>query len=358
MVVAERRRVAVAMSGGVDSSTTVALLLERGDQVGGMTLRLWREPLAPGCKEEPEPDAVASARAICAHLGIPHHVLDLRQVFLREVVEYFAQEYARGRTPNPCLRCNRLLKFGLLLDEARRLGYDLLATGHYVRLRREGDTYRLLCGVDERKDQSYVLYALRQEQLRHLLFPLGDYAKSQVRDLARAWGLPAAECPESQDICFLRDNDYRRFLRERWPAASSPGPIYDRHGRYWGEHKGLAFYTVGQREGLGLAAPRPLYVLALDAPHNALLVGHAEELGRDTLIAEEMSYVSGEELPPGADVEAKIRYRAPRLPARVEALPDGRARVILARPLRDITPGQAVVLYQGEELLGGGIIEG
>jgi tRNA-specific 2-thiouridylase len=352
---AEPRRVLVAMSGGVDSGMAAALLVERGYHVAGITLRLWREPSTPE-EAEAEPDAIASARAICAHLGIPHEVLDVRQVFQREVVAYFGQEYLRGRTPNPCLRCNRWLKFGLLLDEALRRGYDFLATGHYVRLRRQGELYQLWCGVDEAKDQSYVLYALRQEHLRYLLFPLGEYTKDQVRALARARGLPAAERPESQDICFLRDNDYRRFLRERWPAAGTPGPIVDRQGRYLGEHKGLAFYTVGQREGLGIAAPRPLYVLALDVARNALVVGHAEALGRDTFLVEEVSYISGEPPDPGTAVEVKIRYRAPRVPARVETLPGQRARVILARPLRDITPGQAAVFYEGEQLLGGGII--
>jgi tRNA-uridine 2-sulfurtransferase len=350
--VSTSKHVAVAMSGGVDSSVVATLLLERGYSVVGLTMRLWREPALTG----EETDEAAEARAVCAHLGIPHHVIDLREAFLREVVDYFVREYAQGRTPNPCLRCNAMLKFGRLLEHGRELGYDYLATGHYARIAQSDDGYRLLCGLDARKDQSYVLYALQQRQLGTLLLPLGDYTKTEVRALAQARRLPTAERPESQDICFLRDRDYRRFLAERLPVALQPGPILDRQGHRLGEHKGLPYYTIGQREGLGIAAPRPLYVLGLDVPRNALIVGGAEELGQRALIAERMSYVSGVELPAGCSVEAKIRYRAPRAAARVWALSGSCSRVVFERPLRDITPGQAVVLYQGDQVLGGGII--
>ena len=345
-------RVAVAKSGGVDSSVTAALLLADGYAVQGLTMRLWKEPAAEGAAEE----SISAARAVCAHLGIPHEVIDLRKQFRREVVDYFIYEYARGRTPNPCLRCNRLLKFGLLLERARELGCELLATGHYARVQRSGGEYHLLCGLDPRKDQSYVLYALQQPQLRSLRLPLGERTKTDVRALAARWGLPVSGRPESQDACFIADNDYRRFLAEHRPEALRPGPILDRQGRSLGEHKGLPFYTVGQREGLGISAPRPLYVLNLDVARNALIVGYAEELGREALLAEEMSYVAMREPAASLAVEAKIRYRAERAPARVWAMPGGRARVIFERPLRDITAGQAVVLYQGEEVLGGGII--
>jgi len=347
-------RVAVAMSGGVDSSVAAALLVKDGHAVQGLSMRLWREPAAEGSAEESLP----AARAVCAHLDIPHEVVDLREEFLQEVVGYFIQEYAQGRTPNPCLRCNRLLKFGLLLDQAQKLGCEFLATGHYARVRRCGEEYHLLCGLDPTKDQSYVLYALQQPQLRRVLFPLGERTKADVRRLAAEWGLPISARPESQDACFIADHDYRRFLAERLPEALHPGPILDRQGRLLGEHKGLPFYTVGQREGLGISAPRPLYVLGLDVARNALVVGFAEELGRDALLAEEMSYVASREPRAGLAIEAKIRYRAGRVPATLMPLPAGRARIKFARPLRDITPGQAVVLYQGEELLGGGIIEG
>jgi len=346
-----RKRVAVAMSGGVDSSVAATLLVERGCRVVGLTMHLWKEP-----SKEDSLDGAAAARLVCQHLGIPHRVVDLRQEFLREVVEYFVAEYARGRTPNPCLPCNRLLKFGLLRDHARRLNCDFLATGHYVRIERVGDQHRLLRGIDPAKDQSYMLYALQEEQLATLLFPLGDLTKAQVRSIAQARALPVASRPESQDVCFLCDNDYRRFLAECLRGSIRPGPIYDRQGRQIGEHKGLPFYTVGQREGLGISAPRPLYVRALDLARNALVVAFAEDLGCSALIAEDMSYVSGRELPAGSVVEAKIRYRAQAAPARVWPLAGRRARVIFEHPLRDITPGQAVVLYRDERLWGGGII--
>lgn len=349
---AGRRRVAVAMSGGVDSSVAAALLLGRGYDVTGLSMRLWQER----SNGNGDLDGLSAARLVCRHLGIPHRVVDLRQEFLREVVDYFVSEYARGRTPNPCLRCNRILKFGLLREHARQLECDFLATGHYARIQRVGAAHRLLRGADSGKDQSYVLYALREHQLTSLLFPLGNHTKAQVRTMARARALPAADRPESQDVCFLRDNDYRRFLAERLPGAIRPGPIYDLHGRQLGEHRGLPFYTVGQREGLGISGPRPLYVKSLDLAGNALVVGFAEELGRDGLIAAEMSYVSEQELPGASAVEAKIRYRARPVPARVWPLTGRRARVLFQSPLRDITPGQAVVLYRGDWLLGGGII--
>ena len=341
------------MSGGVDSSVAAALLQERGHWAMGITMRLWRE--APLPDDDPG-DCVAQARAVCRHLNIPHHTVDLRDEFEREVVDYLVAEYARGRTPNPCLQCNRMFKFGALLRFARSLGASHLASGHYARVERRADGWHLLTAIDAGKDQSYVLYALRQEQLAALLLPLGELTKDRVRDLARAMGLPAAEREESQDICFLRDGNYRRFVAERAPAAVQPGPILDRDGRRLGEHRGLPFYTVGQREGLGIAAPHPLYVIRIDVERNALIVGPAESLGRRTLLAEGMSYVSGNPLPAGTAVEAKIRYRARRAPARVWPLHGARARVTFDRPLRDITPGQAVVLYGGQEVLGGGII--
>lgn len=349
----DERHVAVAMSGGLDSSVAAALLLERGYAVEGLTMRLWKEPSL----RDREADELSAARAVCDHLGIHHHIVDLRGVFLQQVVDYFVREYTRGRTPNPCLRCNRFLKFGVLLRQAHELGCAFLASGHYARIRQRAEgRYHLLCGVDAKKDQSYFLYMLQQEQLRSILLPLGDWTKAQARDWARGKALPVAERAESQDVCFLQDGDYRRFLGERIPKAVQPGPIYDTSGRHLGEHKGLPFYTVGQREGLGISAPRPLYVMRLDMSRNALVVGFAEELGSSELVAEEMSFVYGQALPAGYSVGARIRYRARRVPARVWPLSGGRARIVFQRSLRDITPGQAVVLYRDEELLGGGLI--
>ena len=339
------------MSGGLDSSVAAALLLERGYRVQGLTMRLWKE-----ASREKQDDDVSSARSVCEQLGIRHDLVDLREEFLRRVVDHFVREYACGRTPNPCVRCNRFLKFGLLLDHAREIGCDLLAMGHYARIERGVSSYCLLCGVDSAKDQAYFLYALGQDQLRFLLLPLGKLAKTQVRALARERNLPVVDRKESQDLCFLIDNDLHRFLATRIPEAISPGPIYDTRGRSLGEHKGLPFYTVGQREGLGISAPRPLYVMGLDVSRNAVIVGFADELGRDALLAEEMSYVYGQAPEGGSEVEAKIRYRGHRASARVWPLAERRARILFDSPLRDITPGQSVVLYRGEQVLGGGII--
>ncbi len=347
------RRVAVAMSGGLDSAATLALLQEQGCDVLGVTMRLWREP--SGSRDAAEDDLV-SARRVCRALGVAHQVVDLQAPFYERVVYPLLDAYAAGQTPNPCIRCNREIKFGLLLEQALALGADALATGHYARIAEGAGGYQLLRGRDATKDQSYFLFRLGQETLARVLFPLGDHTKQEVRAYARAKGLPVAERAESQDICFVRDRDYRRFINQERPEAVRPGPIYNQAGQQLGEHRGLPYYTVGQRSGLGIAAPRPLYVLAVDAEHNALVVGYADELGGQILFAEEVVTVSGGTLPPALHVHAQIRHRARSVAAWV--YPEGAdgARVCFEAPLRDITPGQAVVFYQGDQVLGGGII--
>ncbi len=347
------RRVAVAMSGGLDSAMALALLQQQGHELVGLTMRLWREP---GNAHDPAEADIASARRVCQQLGVAHHVVDLQEAFYRQVVCHLVDEYAAGRTPNPCIRCNRWIKFGLLLEHALALGAEALATGHYARIAQQTGEYLLLRGRDAAKDQAYFLYTLGQETLSRLLFPLGEHTKAQVRAWAQARGLPVAERPESQDICFLRDGDYRRFIAAQRPEAVRPGPIYNRAGALLGEHRGLPYYTIGQRSGLGLAAPRPLYVLALDAGRNALVVGYGDELGQRALLAREVTTVSGRPLPAGASVQAKIRYRARAVAAQVYPEGADAARVCFDELLRDITPGQAVVFYQGERVLGGGII--
>jgi tRNA-specific 2-thiouridylase len=353
-----RQRVVIAMSGGVDSSVAAALLVEQGYEVSGVMVRLWAE--GNGAEASANrcctPAAVADASDVARVLGVPFHLLCYRDIFKAHVVDYFVASYARGLTPNPCLACNRHVRFGRLLAEAEALGADYLATGHYARVRRLGDGYQLLRALDASKDQSYVLYMLGQAQLARLLFPLGDYSKGEVREMARARGLPVADKAESQDLCFLADGDYKAFLKRVIPGAIRPGPIMDSGGHVIGQHKGLPYYTIGQRQGLGVAAPWPLYVLEIDAKHNALKVGPQEELGREELVAEEVSYIAGRPPAGPISITAKIRYRAQEAPATLTPLDGERAALSFAGPLRDITPGQGVVFYQGDVVLGGGII--
>lgn len=359
------------MSGGVDSSTTAALLVERGYNVIGLMMRLWAEGDGDGddCLVSNRccsPEAVADARGVCQNLGIPFYLLNFEADFKAHVVDFFLDGYARGVTPNPCLQCNRLVKFGVLLDKVRTLGADYLATGHYARVRERNGTFELLKGVDPQKDQSYALHVLNQTQLAHAMFPLGEFTKEETREMARRFGLRVAEKRESQDLCFIADGGYRNFLRRNAPTALAPGDIVDTRGNVIGRHAGVAFYTIGQRKGLGVAVGRrsrdpqrgePLYVLELDAARNAVVVGRAEELGRRELVAGAVNWIAGK--PPRGEIPvgAKIRYRAMEASASVMPLDETRAHVIFDQPLRDITPGQAVVFYDGEVCLGGGVIE-
>jgi tRNA-specific 2-thiouridylase len=355
------------MSGGVDSSTTAALLVERGYHVVGLMMRLWAEGSGDGAGDAEStanfasnrccsPEAVADARGVCQKLGIPFYLLNFEAAFKTHVVDFFLDGYARGVTPNPCLECNRQVKFGVLLDKARALGADYLATGHYARVRERDGKFQLLKGVDPLKDQSYALSVLNQEQLSQALFPLGEFSKTETREMARRFGLFVAEKHESQDLCFIADGNYRHFLQRNIPAALVPGDIVDTQGTVLGRHAGLANYTIGQRKGLGMAVGEPLYVLALEPERNAVVVGRLEELGRRELVAGAVNWIAGEPPRDELRVTAKIRYRAAEAPARVIALDETRARVVFDQPLRDITPGQAVVFYDGDVCLGGGII--
>jgi tRNA-specific 2-thiouridylase len=351
--------VAVALSGGVDSAVSALLLAQQGYDVIAVTMRLWQEHSQVGEDlDTPIHDPVAGARRVAEALDIPFHVVDAVAPFKTAVVDRFIAEYEAGRTPNPCLYCNRHVKFGYLLERAFALGAQRLATGHYARnqLAPDGHRWQLLKGLDRHKDQSYFLHMLGQRELSRTLFPLGEWTKDNVRALARERHLPAAHAEESQDLCFVLDNDYRRFLRAHAPQVFSPGPILDSGGKQIGQHRGLVEYTIGQRSGIGIAAPEALYVLRLDVHRNALIVGTRRNLGRDSLLAEQVSWVRGFAPTDPVEAEVKIRYRARPVRATVTPLPDMRARAKFVEPLRDITPGQGVVFYEEDKVLGGGFI--
>jgi tRNA-uridine 2-sulfurtransferase len=355
----KKPRVAVAMSGGVDSSVAAGLLVQQGYDVFGIMLRLWSEPGAGKDNRCCTPDAMALARRVAAHLEIPFYPVGVQDVFREKVVAGFIQGYLDGVTPNPCLMCNRDIRWGVLYERAQLLGADFLATGHYARILRDpAGECQLSRGVDLHKDQSYVLSVLTQEKLAHTIFPLGEYVKPDVRQIARDMQLPVAERAESQDLCFLADGDYHRFLREQSTGAENPGQIQDRAGNLLGEHHGLAFYTIGQRKGLGVYGPEPFYVLEKDREHNRLIVGLEGELGTRGLVARQVNWISGRAPAERFRAEVKIRYKAREAWGWVETQPEARVRIEFDEPVRDITPGQAAVVYNGDICLGGGIIEG
>ncbi len=351
-------KVVVAMSGGVDSSVAAVLLKQQGYDVTGMMLRLWSEPGKEDSNRCCTPDSMAQARRVAQKLDIPFYVIDAKQVFRETVVNYFLDGYARGETPNPCLLCNRQIRWAFLLNHALALGADFMATGHYVRKRvTEDGRYELLRAVDPTKDQSYVLHVLTQEKLARALFPVGDYPKTEIRAIAEAHGLSTAKRPDSQDLCFLAGEDYRNFIRRNAVEMLVPGEIVRRTGEVLGQHTGLPNYTIGQRKGLGIAYPEPLYVLGKDATANRLIVGTADELGQRQLLAANVTWTAGILPVEPFRAEVKIRYSARPAPAWVTPLDNGaRARVVFDAPVRDITPGQAAVFYNGDVVWGGGVI--
>ena len=350
-------KVVVAMSGGVDSSVAAALLKEQGYDVIGIMMRLWSEPGKEESNRCCTPDSMAQARRVAAKLDIPFYVIDAKDVFRETVVEYFLEGYARGETPNPCLICNRKIRWTFLLDHALALGADHMATGHYVRLKDEGGRMNLLRAVDKNKDQSYVLHVLTQEKLKHALFPVGDYPKPEIRQIAEKYGLPTASRKDSQDLCFLAGEDYRNFLQRNAAQMLQPGEIVTRDGKVLAEHSGLPNYTIGQRKGLGIASPVPLYVLGKNAATNQVVVGTQEELGSSELTARDVNWVSGEAPTEPFRAEVKIRYTANEAAAWVTPINSGeQAQVQIDAPQRDVTAGQAAVFYQGDAMIGGGII--
>ena len=354
----------IAMSGGVDSSTAAYLMQQSGYECAGCTMKLYtNEDAGLAGSEEGSAgktccslDDTEDARSVAFRLGMPFYVFNYTDEFRCRIIREFADTYLRGETPNPCISCNRFMKFGALLERARVLGCDTLATGHYARVRFDGTKYRLLKGLDSSKDQSYVLYCLTQEQLAHIAFPLGELTKETVRGIAEAQGFINARKRESQDICFVPDGDYARIVEQVSGEVPPPGDFVSLEGRVLGRHKGIIHYTIGQRKGLGLSLPAPLYVCRIDAEKNQVVLGPHEALFSDTVRVRDVNWIGGEAPAGPIPVQAKLRYRQP--PAAALAVPqeDGSLLLQFAAPQRAVTPGQAAVFYDGDEVLGGGTI--
>ena len=357
----KKARVVVGMSGGVDSSAAAALLVEQGYDVVGITLKLWPQDCVNRAEDRCcGPQAVTDARAVSHKLDIPYYLVDEAEEFQKQVITYFAEEYKAGRTPNPCVVCNERLKFGTLISRARQLGAEKIATGHFARVEQDPAAGRFLLkrGRDPRKDQSYFLFSLKQEQLARTLFPLGELTKNDTREIARECSLKTADKEESMEICFVPDRDYGKFLEQSHLVERHAGDIVDVHGRVLGRHDGIEFYTIGQRKGLGISSPKPLYVIELDARNNRVVVGDESLLERDQFTVERCNWIPFETPPESIEVTAKIRYNHPGAAATVEPTREGGARVKLHTPQRAVTPGQACVFYQDDLVVGGGWIGG
>jgi len=347
------------MSGGVDSSTTAWLLKEEGYEVIGATMCIGMTDKARGgparCCGLAD---IEDARRVALQLDIPFYVFHLSEEFEREVIRYFCEEYVNGRTPNPCILCNEKVKFGSFLKKALELEADFIATGHYARLDfdQEVGHYFLRRGVDRKKDQSYVLFSLTQDQLRHTLFPLGNYRKDEVRKRAHRLGLRVHDKPESQEVCFIQESSYHSFLSERLEKSFGPGPIVDREGKVLGKHKGIPFYTIGQRRGLRLAKGKPLYVIRINREKNVIVVGGEDEVYGESFIVDSLNWIAPPEMVPFHHAQVKIRYNHPGSEASISARGEDKLEVTFESPQKAITPGQAAVFYDGETVLGGGWI--
>lgn len=354
-----QKSVLIGMSGGVDSSVAAALLKEQGYHVIGATMRLWTYSDSDntnheGCCAE---SAVEDARRVCDKLGIDFYVLNFKDMFREKVVDYFVSEYTRGRTPNPCIACNKYLKFDAMLKKALAMDIDYIATGHYAKIEQDKNgKYILRVSDAAKKDQSYVLYNFTQEQLAHTLMPLGSYNKDEVRALAEKYGLAVANKKDSQEICFVEDDDYAKFIIDYADYKPQTGDILDIDGNKLGEHRGLIYYTIGQRKGIG-AYGRPMFVKEIDAKGNTITLGEKGTEFSDELTAYDVNFISGEIPQEPLRIQAKVRYQAPPAPAMLYPLSDGSAQVVFDEPQRAVTAGQAVVFYDGDIVLGGGTVE-
>ncbi|NMA70288.1 MAG: tRNA 2-thiouridine(34) synthase MnmA [Desulfitobacterium sp.] len=368
MTLTEKKKVVVGMSGGVDSSIAAALLKEAGYEVIGITLQIWPSggpDVEGGCCSI---SAIDDARRVAHQLGIPHYVLNFRDIFQEKVIDYFTSSYLKGETPNPCIMCNRKVRWEDFLRKSRSLGADYFATGHYVKVSYDQDRKRYLLSrpVDTWKDQSYMLYNLTQEQLSYTLFPLADYKKEEIREMAAERGLlRVSRKPDSQEICFIPDNDYIGYLREHVPDQIKPGNFVDKEGNILGRHQGLVNYTVGQRKGLGVTFGKPMFVVGFNVERNEVVLGEDPDVYSSSLLATDLNWIAIADLNEPMKVEAKIRYKAPMAPAKIyplknpETIPGAIGKVVKVEfdtPQRAITPGQAVVFYQGDIVIGGGKI--
>ncbi len=349
------RKIAVAMSGGVDSSVAAGILVSQGQDVFGVMMRLW-SPGQDNFNRCCSPADMSRAKTVAAHLGIPFYSLDMQSEFKSHVVDSFIDGYAQGVTPNPCILCNRIIRWGLLLSKVVAMGATHLATGHYARILYDGETHHLFRARDRMKDQSYVLSVLGQDELSRTVFPLAEFTKEQVRSMAREMQLSVADRSDSQDLCFVGDLDYRTFLEDFAPNLPPPGPIRDVHGHQIGDHPGLANFTIGQRKGIGLSSEKPLYVIHKNIESNALVVGARPELGQKSFIIQDPNWIQGS--PPGPDeaVLVRVRYRAREVEGHIVEFNNKHTKIKLEEMLPDITPGQSAVFYAGDECLGGGTI--
>ena len=350
-----KEKVILGMSGGVDSSVAAYLLQKEGYEVIGVTMQIWTETSHDnGCCSL---SAVEDARRVANKLGIAYYVFNMKEEFQKYVIEYFVKEYESGKTPNPCIACNRYIKFGSLLDKAKSMNIGYVATGHYAIIEKINDRFLLKKAVDDTKDQSYVLYNLTQEQLSKTLFPLGKYKKSEIREIAKKLGLGVASKPDSQEICFVDDNDYNNFIKTHSTKTSTIGEIVDIKGNVLGLHNGITKYTIGQRRGLGVALGKPMFVVDINVENNKVVLGDNENLFVKEIYAYDLNWIYFDSLEEPIDIKAKIRYKAQEQEAIIEPIEKDKVKITFKEKQRAATPGQSVVFYNDNIVVGGGIIE-